>query len=126
MLTDEERETLTRWTRRRTSAQALALRSRIVLGCAEGLSNKEVAARERVSQPTVGKWRHRFVEARCDGLVDEPRPGRPASVTAEQVEDVVVSHAGIGPRQRHALVACIDGPTRRAVQVHDRADLESL
>jgi Homeodomain-like domain len=67
VLTDEERSTLTRWTRRRKSAQALALRSRIVLGCAEGLSNKAVAARERVSQPTVGKWRRRFVEARCDG-----------------------------------------------------------
>ena len=91
VLTDEERSTLTRWTRRRKSAQALALRSRIVLGCAEGLSNKAVAARERVSQPTVGKWRRRFVEARCDGLVDEPRPGRPASVTVEQVEDVVVA-----------------------------------
>ena len=91
VLTEEERETLTRWARRRKSSQALALRSRIVLGCAEGLSNKEVAARERVAQPTVGKWRRRFVEARCDGLVDDPRPGRPASVTAEQVEDVVVA-----------------------------------
>src|SRR5262245_38278148 len=91
VLTDEERQTLSRWARRRKSAQALALRSRIVLACAEGLSNKDVAARERVSQPTVGKWRGRFVAARLDGLVDEPRPGRPASVTAEQVEDVVVS-----------------------------------
>ena len=65
--------------------------SRIVLACAEGLSNNEVAARQRVSQPTVGKWRRRFVESRLDGLVDEPRPGRPASITAEQVEDVVVA-----------------------------------
>jgi hypothetical protein len=55
VLTDEERETLSRWARRRKSAPAPALRSRIVLGCAEGLTNKEVAARERVSQPTVGK-----------------------------------------------------------------------
>ena len=91
VLTGEERDTLTRWARRRKSAQALALRSRIVLACAEGLSNNEVAARERVAQPTVGKWRRRFVEARCDGLVDDPRPGRPASVTADQVEDVVVA-----------------------------------
>ena len=91
VLTDEERDTLTRWARRRKSAQALALRSRIVLACAEGLSNNEVAARQRVSQPTVGKWRRRFVESRLDGLVDEPRPGRPASITAEQVEDVVVA-----------------------------------
>jgi transposase len=55
------------------------------------LSNKDVAAREGVSQPTVGKWRARFVELRLDGLGDDPRPGRPASITAEQVEDVVVA-----------------------------------
>lgn len=90
-LTDGEREQLARWARRRKSSQALALRSRIVLACASGLSNKEVAAREGVSQPTVGKWRSRFVAHRLEGLVDEPRPGRPATVTAEQVEDVVVA-----------------------------------
>ncbi|MGC5249660.1 IS630 family transposase [Gordonia sp. DT219] len=90
-LTDEEREQLARWARRRTSSQALALRSRIVLGCAEGLSNKDVAARVGVSQPTVGKWRSRFIDSRLDGLVDDPRPGRPATVTVDQVEDVVIS-----------------------------------
>jgi transposase len=98
VLTDEERDTLVRWTRRRKSAQALALRSRIVLGCAQGLTNKEVAVRERVSQPTVGKWRHRFLEARLDGLLDDPRPGRPASVSADQVEDVVVATLESTPR----------------------------
>jgi len=90
-LTSAERDQLERWTRRRKSSQALALRSRIVLGCASGLSNKEVAERERVAQPTVGKWRSRFVESRLDGLVDDPRPGRPPTVTAAQVEDVVVT-----------------------------------
>ena len=90
-LTDDERDQLQRWTRRRKSAQALALRSRIVLGCASGLSNTEVATRERVSLPTVGKWRSRFVELRLEGLVDDPRPGRPASISAERVEDVVVA-----------------------------------
>jgi DNA-binding CsgD family transcriptional regulator len=79
-LTDEERTTLTRWTRRRKSAQAIALRARIVLACAEGLTNADIAAKERVSLPTVGKWRRRLVEARCDGLVDDPRPGRSVSV----------------------------------------------
>ncbi|MGZ8803002.1 MAG: IS630 family transposase [Mycobacterium sp.] len=98
VLTDEERDTLSRWARRRKSSQALALRSRIVLGCAHGLSNKEVAARERVSQPTVGKWRRRFVESRLDGLLDDPRPGRPASITADQVEDVVVTTLESTPR----------------------------
>jgi len=90
-LTGEEHDQLVRWARRRKSSQALALRSRIVLGCAEGLSNKAVAQREAVSQPTVGKWRSRFVDARADGLVDDPRPGRPPTVTAAQVEDVVVA-----------------------------------
>ena len=90
-LTSEEREQLTRWSRRRSSSQALALRSRIVLGCASGLSNKDVAAAEGVSAPTVGKWRARFVELRLDGLVDDPRSGRPATVTDKQVEDVVVA-----------------------------------
>ena len=91
MLTDQERDQLRAWARRRTSAQALALRSRIVLGCAQGLDNKQVAARERVSAQTVGKWRARFAEFRLDGLSDDPRPGRPASITAEQVEDVVIA-----------------------------------
>ncbi|WP_204810201.1 helix-turn-helix domain-containing protein [Mycobacterium riyadhense] len=89
-LTEEEHQTLTRWAPRRKllSSHALALRPRIVLGCAQGLSNKQVAVRERVSPSAVGKWRRRFVEARLDGLVDDPRSGRPATVSAEQVEDV--------------------------------------
>jgi len=91
VLTDEEREQLTRWARRRKSSQALALRSTIVLECAAGASNTEVATRLGVSRPTVGKWRSRFIEHRLDGLVDDPRPGRPATVAAEQVEDVVVA-----------------------------------
>jgi len=90
-LADDERGQLQRWARRRSSAQALALRSRIVLGCADGLDNKQVAAREQVTQQTVGKWRARFVEFRLEGLTDEPRPGRPPSITAEQVEDVIVA-----------------------------------
>ena len=90
-LTDGEREQLVRWERRRKSSQALALRSRIVLRCAEGLPSTEVAAVCGVSTATVGKWRQRFCELRLDGLADDPRPGRPATVTAEQVEDVVVS-----------------------------------
>ena len=90
-LTNEEREQLQRWSRRATSAQALALRSRIVLACAEGLDNTATAARVGCSAATVGKWRSRFVERRLDGLIDEPRPGRPPTISAEQVEDVVVA-----------------------------------
>src|SRR5680860_349989 len=91
VLTEEERAQLVRWSRRATSSQALALRSRIVLACADGLDNKAVAARLGCAAATVGKWRARFVEDRLDGLVDEPRPGRPPVVTADQVEDVVVA-----------------------------------
>ncbi len=90
-LTDAEREQLRRWAWRRKSSQALALRARIVLGCASGMTNKQVAEREGVSLPTVGKWRARFCELRLDGLGDDPRPGRPPSISADQVEDVVVA-----------------------------------
>ena len=81
-LTVEERETLERWARRPKSAQALAQRSRIVLGCAAGNPNTLVAGKLGVTHQTVGKWRQRFLERRLDGLLDEPRPGRHArSVT---------------------------------------------
>jgi transposase len=90
-LSDEERETLRRWSRRAKSAQALALRCRIVLACADGMSNVEVAQLLGVSRPTVGKWRSRFLLRRLEGLVDEDRPGAPRKITDEQVEDVVVA-----------------------------------
>jgi transposase len=91
VLSSEEREQLQRWARRRKSSQALALRSKIVLACAAGADNTAVAAQLGCAAATVGKWRGRFVEHRLDGLTDEARPGRPASVTADQVEDVVVA-----------------------------------
>jgi transposase len=90
VLSDVERETLTQWSRRAKTAQALALRSRIVLACAGGASNKEVAASLRVVPATVGKWRARFVTDRLEGLSDEPRPGAARKITDEQVEAVVV------------------------------------
>ena len=78
------------YTQRRKTAQALALRARIVLGCAAGLSNKAVAARERVAAQTVGKWRRRFVERGLDGLLDESRPGVPRKIDDAKVESVIV------------------------------------
>jgi len=78
------------YVQRRKTAQALALRARIVLGCAAGLSNKAVAARERVTAQTVGKWRRRFVERGADGLLDEPRPGAPRTIDDAKVETVIV------------------------------------
>ena len=74
VLTDEERETLLRWSRRATSAQALALRCWIVLVCAKGASNQQVAQELGVHAVTVGKWRARFVGARLEGLAASPLP----------------------------------------------------
>jgi hypothetical protein len=90
-LSDEERDRLVRWSRRANSSQALALRSRIVLACAEGLDNKVVAARLGCAAVTVGRWRGRFVQDRLDGLLDEPRPGRPPVISVDRIEDVVVA-----------------------------------
>jgi transposase len=89
LLSDDERQTLERWARRRTSSQALALRCRIVLACGEGLSNVEAGKRLGVHAATVGKWRRRFATRRLEGLVDEPRPGAPRTITDEQVEQVI-------------------------------------
>lgn len=77
------------WSRRRTSAQGLATRSRIVLAAADGLSNVEIAERVGVHRNTARTWRGRFLTDRLDGLIDEPRPGRPRTVSDEQVEDVI-------------------------------------
>src|SRR5882724_4538532 len=89
VLTEEERETLERWARRPTTAQALALRARIVLRCALGQQNQDVAREIGVTRLTVGRWRQRFVTKRLDGLLDEPRPGAPRTVTDAAVERVV-------------------------------------
>jgi transposase len=85
-LTEAEQETLQNWARRPKSAQALALRARIVLRCAEGIPNTEVARQVQVRSQTVGKWRQRFVDRRLDGLLDEPRPGTPRKVSDADVE----------------------------------------
>lgn len=91
VLSDEEREQLEAWARRRKSAQALAMRSRVVLAAAEGLKNTEVAERLGITRGMASKWRRRFVAERLDGLVDEPRPGRPRTVTDAHVEAVITT-----------------------------------
>jgi transposase len=89
-LTPADREVLERWTRRRTTAQALARRARIVLACAEpGATNSGVARALRVSRPTVLTWRRRFAARGPDGLLDEPRPGAPRTITDADVERVI-------------------------------------
>jgi transposase len=98
VLSEGEREQLVAWTRRRTSAQALAQRSRIVLLAAEGLKNTEIAERLQIKRDTAATWRSRFAVERLDGLVDEPRPGRPRTITDEQVEEVVIKTLESTPR----------------------------
>src|SRR5258707_1057047 len=90
VLSEDERRTLENWVKRRSTAQGLALRARIVLACAQGGSNLAVAARLGVNRGTVSKWRARFLRDRLDGLPDEPRPGVPRTITDVQVEEVVV------------------------------------
>lgn len=88
-VSDDEREKLDQWARRPKSTQRLALRARIILACAEGQSNTEVARQLRVTLPTVGKWRTRFIADRLQGLADEPRPGAPRTRSDAQVEKVI-------------------------------------
>jgi transposase len=90
VLSDREREVLERWARRPKSAQALALRCRIVVAAADGESSKEIAARLGCNRSTVGRWRGRFAERGLDGLHDEPRPGKPRSISDDDVERVIV------------------------------------
>ncbi len=98
VLTDEERAQLEAWARRPKSAQALALRSRIVLEAANGGTNVDVAQRLNLSRTTVAKWRSRFAIYRLDGLVDEPRPGRPRTITDEMVERVITTTLESSPK----------------------------
>jgi transposase len=97
-LTTEERETLERWARRPKTAHALAPRARMVLACAAGKPNDAVASTLGVPRQTVGRWRARFLSARLDGLLEEPRPGAPRRITAADVERVITKTLESTPR----------------------------
>jgi transposase len=97
-LSEDERAQLVSWSRRRTSAAGLALRSRIVLAAAAGEANSQIAARLGVARSTVTTWRNRFGEHRLDGLVDEPRPGRPRTVSDADVERLITETLESAPR----------------------------
>jgi transposase len=98
VLNDEEREVLERWARRPKSSQALALRCRIVLAAAQGQQSKDIAAALGCDSSTVGRWRGRFAKRGLDGLHDEPRPGKPRSITDDDVERVIVKTLEEQPR----------------------------
>jgi len=89
-VTDDEREVLVRWSRRPKAPHSIAQRARIVLLAADGMTNVAVADKVGVNQATVVKWRKRFISRRLDGLIDEPRPGAPRTISDEDVEAVVV------------------------------------
>jgi transposase len=98
VLTTDERETLERWARRPTTAQALALRARLVLRCAAGETATAIACDVHVTKQMVGKWRGRFLARRLDGLLDEPRPGVPRKITDAHVERVLTTTLESTPR----------------------------
>src|SRR5207249_7776670 len=89
VLSAEQRDELERWVRRRSTAQALALRARIIVSCAAGGNNIEVASRLGISRLTVGRWRSRFLRSGVDGLLDEPRPGAPRTSIQVNMSDRV-------------------------------------
>jgi len=108
-----ERQQLLDWTRRPKTAQALALRARIVLLCAAGHSNTEVARRVQVALATVGKWRQRFLQGRLDGLLDEPRPGTRRFLGDAEVERVLARTLENTAGSGYALVHALAGASHR-------------
>jgi transposase len=97
-LSDGEREQLESWSRRRNTAQSLALRSRIALAAADGRSSSQIARDLGVSVATARKWRNRFAQDRLDGLTDEPRPGRPRTITDAKVDEVIIKTLERAPK----------------------------
>jgi len=97
-ISDDDRQTLLRWTKRARSANALAQRARIVLRCGDGITSTAVAREFRCSNATVGKWRSRYIAQGLAGLLDEPRCGAPRTVTDEKVEAVLTKTLESMPR----------------------------
>src|SRR5260370_26673672 len=126
VLSDDERRTLENWVKRRSTAQGLAVRARIVLACAQGGSNLAVAARLGVNRNTVSRWRAGFLRERLDGLSDEPRPGGAAHHHRCPGGGGGGAHAGGAPRGRHALVEAGAGGAGGHLAVQCAADLAGV
>jgi len=99
-LTSQETEALERLSRRRRASPHQAFRAKIVLHCASGMTNSEVARKLHTMRSTVGKWRSRFVEQRLEGLYDEPRPGVERTITDDRIEEVVTKTLETTPKGR--------------------------
>lgn len=98
IVSPSERLTLQQWTRRRTTAQGLAQRARIILACVAGGTDTAIASEIGLTRQTVSRWRRRFQMRRLDGLVDEPRPGAPRKITDAMVEHVITATLETTPR----------------------------
>ncbi len=118
VLSEGEREQLQAWARRPMSAQAMALRSRIVLACESDSSNTQIAQDLGITRGMVTKWRSRFAADRLDGLLDEPRPEAPSPevVGDDQIKELI-GHTGIDAERCHALVDPVDGRTPGLIAV---------
>ena len=126
VLSVEQREELESWARRRSTAQALASRARIILACADGGNNKEVAGRLGLSRLTVGRWRSRFIRSGVEGLLDEPRPGAPRKISDAAVERAVTLTLESKPRDATLLEHTVAGETCRPQPQQRRAHLARL
>jgi transposase-like protein len=126
VLTDVERAELVGWTRRRKSAAGLALRARIVLAAADGGSNVELADRLELDRNTVSKWRNRFVQFRLDGLLDEPRPGRPRVVGDERIKDLITATLESAPADATHWSDAVDGRASRVESVDGLAGMAGV
>jgi transposase len=98
-VSEEERSKLQEWARRPRTAQRLSMRARVVLGCADGMENRQVARQLRIADQTVCKWRERFRVSGLEGLADEPRPGTPRKISDAQVEALITRTLESTPRQ---------------------------
>ena len=124
VLSDEERSYLERQVRRRRVARSISDRCRMILHCADVLTNKAVAAELGVHEHTVGKWRR--LKERIERLSDEPRPGRPRTLTDQQVAEVIERTLETTPADATPLVDPLDGPGERTVAHDEPADMGGL